>query len=184
MPAHPLALELIQRLHASARILEIGSGSGRNTQALREAGFELVMLDDSAAASAGTISSVSGPFDAAISTHALLHGTLQSVRERVAAVTHLLVPYGFFCSTFGSTQDARFGIGEWVAENSFAPREGDERGIAHVFYDEALLRALLEPYFQIEVIEEHRVDDVAGRWAHPTSPLRGAFHWFVIARSG
>lgn len=184
MPAHPLALALMQRLHPSARVLEIGSGRGRNTHALREAGFEVVTLDDAAAASADALSSLSGPFEAALSTHALLHGTFQIVDERIGAIAHLLVPNGFFCATFGSMNDARFGKGERVAENSFAPAEGDERGIAHVFYDETRLRSLLETYFEIELIEEQHVDDIAGGWAHPTSRLQGAFHWFVIARFG
>jgi hypothetical protein len=183
MPAHPLALELMRRLRRPARVLEIGSGRGRNTQALREAGFEVATLDDASAASAAAFSSIGGPFDGALSTHSLLHGTLQSVAGQVSAVAHLLAPGAFFCATFASTKDARFGKGDRIAENSFAPTEGDERGIAHVFYDEARLRSLLEPSFQIELMEEQRVDAIAGRWAHPTAPLASAFHWFVIARS-
>jgi hypothetical protein len=182
MPAHPLALELVQRLRPSARVLEIGAGRGRNSQALRDGGLDVVALDDAAASLLDSFSSLSGPFDAALSTHALLHGTLQSVAERVEAIAHLLAPSGLLCATFGSENDARFGKGERVAENVFAPADGDERGVAHAFYDEANLRSLLEASFEIELLGERSVDDVAGRWAHPTAPLTGAVHWFVIAR--
>lgn len=182
MPAHPLALELIRRLRPSSRVLEIGSGRGRNTQALREAGLRIVTIADEAAAATAAFSVPGGSFDAALSTHALLHGTLQSVGDRIAAIAHLLATNALFCATFGSKNDARFGKGVRVAENTFAPSDGDERSVAHVYYDETRLRSALVPYFQIESVEEREVDKVAGRWAHPSAPLRGAVHWFVIAR--
>ena len=62
-PPHPLALDLIERLRdrPGARVLEIGAGSGRNTRALIGAGLRVQAPPDS------------GPYAAALSTHALLH---------------------------------------------------------------------------------------------------------------
>jgi hypothetical protein len=40
---------------------------------------------------------------------------------------------------------------------------------------------VLGAYFTVVSLEERGVDGVAGRWAHPTTPLRGAVHWFVNA---
>ncbi len=59
--------------------------------------------------------------------------------------------------------------------------EGDERGVAHAYFDRERLTALLEPHFSVESLEERAVDDVVGYWAHRDAPLRGAVHWFVIA---
>src|SRR5947209_17549863 len=65
--AHPLAISLIARLRAvpHARILEIGSGSGRNTEALEAAGFEVEALADGA-----QILPRAEYYDGALSTHA------------------------------------------------------------------------------------------------------------------
>ncbi|MBV8196925.1 MAG: hypothetical protein JO263_02210 [Candidatus Eremiobacteraeota bacterium] len=52
----------------------------------------------------------------------------------------------------------------------------------HVYFDEPRLRALLEPLFEIEALEEQDVDRIVGRWAHQQQPLSGAVHWFAIAR--
>lgn len=184
MPAHPLAVDLIERLRdrPHARVLDLGSGHGRNTVALTEAGLTVTPVDDLRAASAQAIGAVGDRFDAVLATHALLHGTPQSVAERIDAIARVLVPGGLFYATFASTHDARYGRGAHVAENTFAAVGGDESGVAHVYYDEHRLRAVLTPYFEIDTLEERRVDHIAGRWAHPTTPLHGAVHWLVRGR--
>lgn len=171
-PPHPLALELIERLRgrAGAAVLEVGAGSGRNTRALCDAGFSVVGLDDGVKAAA------------AISTHALLHGTPDSIAQLLAQIARRLEPDAPFFVTFGSVRDRRFGEGTRIAENVYAPDEGDERGVPHAFFDETSLRRLLEPQWRIESLREEPVDDVAGRWAHEQRPLHGAFHWFAVIR--
>ena len=52
----------------------------------------------------------------------------------------------------------------------------------HTFYDRELLEALLTLGFLIESLDERGVDQTAGSWAHADRPLRGAVHWFVVAR--
>ncbi|HUA09530.1 MAG TPA: hypothetical protein VMA98_09670, partial [Candidatus Acidoferrales bacterium] len=63
-PPHPLALALIERLRErpGAEVLEVGAGSGRNTPALIAAGLRVGSEP------------ARGPYAAALSTHALLHG--------------------------------------------------------------------------------------------------------------
>lgn len=168
---HPLAISLIERLsgRVGARVLEIGAGSGRNTRALEIAGFEVV--------------SRGGPIaDAALTTHALLHGTPETTARDLAAIAAQLAPGAPLHGTFGSIHDARYGEGERIEEHVYAPTEGDERGVAHVFYDEARLRSILESHFLLEDLVEIGVDTIAGTWAHKERPLEGAVHWFVKAR--
>jgi SAM-dependent methyltransferase len=183
-PPHPLAAALIERLHAGrgVRVLDFASGSGRNTVALRAAGFAVVAVDDTAAAAAEPLCAFSDPFDAVISTHGLLHGTHESIASRVSAIAERLRTGGLLYATFGSSNDARFGQGRRLGDWTFAPLDGDERDVPHTYFDRDRVLAILAPNFDVEALEEVRVDDVAGRWAHTTNPLRGATHWFAIVR--
>ena len=183
MSAHPLAIELIDRLQDKdrARVVDLGSGRGRNAQALVEAGFEVVTISDEDASGRDALGALAGSFDAVIATHALLHGTPQSVAERIDAAAHVLCEGGLLHATFASVRDARYGKGARLADATFAPRDGDERGVPHVYYNEARLRAIITPYFTIESLEERDADRVAGTWAHPNTPLRGAVHWLLRA---
>ncbi|MHB8141598.1 MAG: class I SAM-dependent methyltransferase [Vulcanimicrobiaceae bacterium] len=177
--AHPLAVELCTRLAANpkSRILEIGCGRGRNTRALAAAGFEVRSLPDGA-----PILPSYRNYTAALSTHALLHGTPDTLAVLLAAVRAALCRGGLLYATFGSISDARHGRGIALAPGVFAPSEGAERGVPHSYFDEARLRTLLSPSFAVESLSEHCVERIAGDWAHPQGHP-GAVHWFVIARS-
>jgi hypothetical protein len=171
-PAHALALDLLRRLgtHSGATVLEIGRGSGRNTAALTAAGHIVVGLNDPVSA------------DAALSTHALLHGTRADVAALLEEIAERLRPGAPFYGTFGSTEDARFGEGTRIDDGCYAPSGGDEAGVAHAFFDEAALREMLQPRWEIDRLDHVRVDDVAGAWAHLERPLRDAYHWFARLR--
>ncbi|MDQ2663314.1 MAG: methyltransferase domain-containing protein [Candidatus Eremiobacteraeota bacterium] len=198
---HPLARQLIDRLSGrpGCRILELGTGSGRNAAALLAAGFRVHSIDDdrerTAAAKArcavlgGTFATssyahISGRIakcSAALSTHALLHGTPSKAAHTLAAVRRVLEPSAPFFGTFGSTRDARFGAGTNVEPFVFAPERGEESGVAHAYYDRDRLDALLSPTFVIEQLEEIAVDEIVGTWAHASA--RGAVHWFAHLRA-
>jgi hypothetical protein len=170
-PPHPLALELIERLRArpGAQVLEVGAGSGRNTRALEAAGLHVCTPP------------ADGPCAAALATHALLHGTPSSLAVALAEIADALEPGAPLFGTFGSTSDARYGIGTEVEPYVYAARDGDERGVAHAYLDATRLRELLAPRFAIDAMHEVKVDEIAGKWAHATAPLQGAVHWFVVA---
>ena len=172
-PPHPLAVALIECLRSQphSRVVELGAGSGRNTVALRAAGLEVVALGE-----AGE------PAHAAIATHDLLHGTPASIAARLRRLAAALVVGAPLFATFGSIHDARYGEGRSAEPFVFAPTAGDERGVDHTYFDESRLRACLEPEWIVESLREVDVDTIAGTWAHPTAPLRGAVHWFVTAR--
>uniref|UniRef100_E6Q4Y4 Methyltransferase type 11 n=1 Tax=mine drainage metagenome TaxID=410659 RepID=E6Q4Y4_9ZZZZ len=170
--AHPLARQLIARLPRAARVLEIGHGSGRNHRALEAAGLEVLHFD--------AVLTPTERAAAALSTHALLHGSPAEIAALLAQIACGLVGGAPFFATFGSTRDARFGEGTQLGPATFAPTDGDERGIAHSYYDEAGLRSALDERFAIEELREVEVDAIAGGWAHASAPLRGAVHWFVV----
>lgn len=182
--AHPLAERLIERLQSqrNIRILDFATGIGRNAEALRRAGFTVVTLSDDDAASDLPLGEAPERFGAVLSTHGLLHGRAASIASRLRSISEHIERRGWLFATFGSTGDARYGRGEQIDESTFAPIDGDERGVAHAYFDRAQLRALLEPSLELESLEEHSVDGIAGRWAHSQWPLEGAAHWFVIAR--
>ena len=176
-PMHPLAMLLSERLAAGARVLDIGRGSGRNADGLTEAGFLVVSTRDG-----DPVCADANAFDGAIATHALLHGSHEEIARTLRTIAGALAPRAPFHATFGSTSDLRFGAGTRLDERTYAPASGDESGVPHTFYDESEVRSILHPDFEIESLTERAVDDVAGRWAHAERPLRGARHWFAIAR--
>lgn len=177
--AHPLAISLIARLRATphARILEIGAGRGRNTDALRAAGFDVDALADGA-----PVPTQHNRYDGALSTHALLHGTPGTIGATIAAIASALKPGAPLHATFASTRDARFGQGVRISKHVYAAETGDEANVPHVYFTGEEVRSLLEPRFTIESLQETAADEIVGTWAH-AEPLRGVMHWFVRAVS-
>lgn len=163
-----------------ARVLDVGTGSGRNARALRAAGFQVDALDDAAVAELSQYARAS--YDAIVSTHAFLHGDSIGAASMTVNARAALRAGGLFYATFASNRDRRFASGTRIDAQTFAPDRGDEAGIAHVYFDEAQLRALLEPYFAIDSLEEVAVDEIVGRWAHAQQPS-GSVHWFVRANA-
>ncbi|MBV9272203.1 MAG: methyltransferase domain-containing protein [Candidatus Eremiobacteraeota bacterium] len=165
---------------APAHVLDVGTGSGRNARAIRAAGFDVDAIEDTHVAS-GLPCCADTNYDAIISTHAFLHGDTSDAARNVAAARAALRAGGLLYATFASYRDARFGKGTKVDAQTFSPHEGDETGVPHVYFEEAQLRALLQPAFEIDSIEEHDADTIVGRWAH-VAPS-GIVHWFVRARA-
>jgi len=181
---HPLTQRLIERLPSPPPnpILDFAAGSGRNGEALRRAGFSVISISDDVAASPSPLAGIADPLSAALTTHGLLHGTSAAIAARVRAIGDRLEPGGLLYATFGSTRDERFGCGARLDDATYAPVDGDERGVAHTYFDDARIRALLGEHFLIESLDEYGVDAIAGSWAHRQRPLAGAVHWFAQAR--
>ncbi len=181
--AHPLAQRLI--LHAADHpltgpVIEVGTGSGRNTRALVAAAVPTVGIDD--AAPYTQLPGARETYGAALSTHAYLHGTTAKLRAGLAELRRVLRAGSPAFITLGSIKDARYGFGIPFDERSFAPGDGDEAGIPHAYFDRDGVIELLYGY-TIESMEEVDADATAGRWAHPDDPPAGRIHWFVIART-
>jgi hypothetical protein len=155
----------------------LAPGRARTAPPLRGAGFEVTPLTDGDNAA----DLPRRTFVAALSTHALLHGTPQDIAQRLRRIGRALIAGGRLYATFGSTHDARYGIGKRLGAGTFAPEAGDERGVAHTYFNETTVREIVEPEFELLSLEEVEVDAIAGTWAHPSTPLRGAVHWFAEA---
>jgi hypothetical protein len=115
----------------------------------------------------------------AAASHGLLHGFAAAMPARIARLAERLEPGGWFYAAFGSQRDARFGTGTRLEDATFSREDGDEPGVAHAYFDEPALRAMLTPHFEIKTLEERDATQTAGRWAHTTTPLTDAVHWFA-----
>ncbi|MDB5070560.1 MAG: hypothetical protein JWM87_1671 [Candidatus Eremiobacteraeota bacterium] len=181
--AHPLAERLIRyaREHAlDGPVIEVGSGSGRNTRALVDAGVPNVSVPDSTPYT--QLPGTRENYGAGLSTHAYLHGASPKLRAGIAELRRVLRPNAPIYVTLGSIKDARYGLGIPFDERSFAPGEGDETGIPHAYFDRDGVIELLFG-FEIESMEEVEVDAIVGRWAHGAGDdVAGRVHWFVVAR--
>ena len=176
---HPLARLLLEQTAPGSSILEIGAGSGRNLAALI-ATMKVIAIDDSDV-SYDRLPFAEQSFDAVLSTHGLLHGTLPDIEATLREIRRVGRPNALVFATFASQRDARFGKGVRAGPQSFALTDGDEAGVTHSYFSEAELRALLRD-FTIERLEEVDVDRIAGAWAHMQTPLHGAVHWFAMLR--
>jgi hypothetical protein len=180
--AHPLTERLIRdaREHAlDGPVIEVGTGSGRNTRALVDARIPNVTVPD-----ATPYTQLPGPretYGAALSTHAYLHGASAKLRAGIAELRRVLLPNAPIYITLGSFKDARYGLGIPFDERSFAPGDGDEVGIPHAYFDRDGVIELLFG-FEIVSMEEVDVDEIVGRWAHTEEEIAGRVHWFVVAR--
>jgi hypothetical protein len=178
---HPLAVDLASFYHERkwiGPVIEIAEGSGRNTRYLRESSIPVVATRDDE--SYTQLPGGRNSYAAALSTHGYLHGTTSKLRLGFAELRRVLAPGAPIFITLGSIHDARFGLGIAYDETTFAPGDGDEAGVPHVYFDRAGAIETLAPAFTVESLDEVGVDEIVGRWAHDMPA--GMCHWFVVAR--
>jgi hypothetical protein len=180
--AHPLTGRLLALARArplAGPVIEVGTGSGRNTRALVDAGVPLVGVPDDVLYT--QLPGSREMYGAALSTHAYLHGTAAKVRAGLGELRRVLLPDAPVFVTLGSFRDARYGLGIPLDERSFAPGDGDEAGIPHAYFDRDGVGELLHGLFRLDEAAEVEVDEIVGRWAHPDDDVAGRVHWFVRA---
>ena len=205
-PAHPLALQLVQLLarspNAPGPVLILGAGTGRSIPPFLDAGFAVDALDDRPEhvaqlrerfAGAGGLRLALASYDkparlgfgycGGLATHAYLHGTPVHVGAALDALATVLQPGGVACFTLGSSSDPRFGQGRRIDPSTWAPADGAEAGIPHLYLLEHQARAIVERSLHIVSLQEHQAGRIVGRWAHGQELASEAIvHWFVHAR--
>jgi hypothetical protein len=181
-PPHPLVGALIAALPSGSRVLLIGVGSGRHIPPLLQAGFRVDVLDEDSMRTIVDGEPFNGGFDGALSTHALLHGTPESIQAALRAIGDRLRDGAPFHLTLGSKADPRFGAGTRIDDATWAAPAGTEAGVPHAYFDEGEVRALLIDWDVLD-LEQRNAAETAGRWAHRPSELATMVHWFArIAR--
>ena len=181
LAAHPLAYQVIEILKARqlrGPVIEVAAGSGRNTRALQAAGLNVVATSDDDPYT--QLPGNRGEYVAALSTHGYLHGAVAKLRAGLAELRRVLADGAAIAITLGSITDARFGFGEQLDDNTFAPGDGEEIGIPHAYFDRDGVSELMRGLFTIASLEEMDVDDIVSRDTH--SEPAGMRHWFVLAR--
>ncbi|MFY9781607.1 MAG: methyltransferase domain-containing protein [Candidatus Baltobacteraceae bacterium] len=183
-----------------ARVLIVGIGSGRNVPPLAAGGAFVDAVEEDAeraVAAARRFAATprvrivrthyTGPYpfassyDAALATHALLHGTRASVAAALAAVRNGLRPGALLFLTLGSSADPRCGTGRCIEPGVWAALDGPEAGVPHLYLAEAEARELLAA-FEIRSLREAGAAESAGRWAHTEDEAARLVHWFIEAR--
>ena len=109
---HPLAQRLIARAAddtLAGPVLEVGTGSGRNTRALVDAGIAVVSVPDETPYT--QLPGTHENYGAALATHAYLHGASDKVRAGLAELRRVLRRGAPVFLTLGSLRDARYGLG-------------------------------------------------------------------------
>lgn len=195
---HPLTAALIARLRPGARILLIGVGGGRHVAPLRAAGCFVSAVDEDATRVAAARTrfaddpgvrvqtrpyatlATATPCDAALSTHAYLHGAQADVARGLAALGRCVVPGAPLHLTFGSHRDPRAGIGVRIDARAVAPRDGPEAGIPHLYLDEPALREMLAA-FTVEALDERA--GATGSWGHDAAEAARIRHWYARLRT-
>jgi hypothetical protein len=172
-------IEELRRERIAGPVLEVGSGRGRNTRALAGAGLDVVATDD--AVPYTQLPQAAASMAAALATHAYLHGPTAKLRAGIAELARVLRPRAPAFFTLGSIADVNYGFGTQIDEHTFAPGDGPEAGIPHVYLDRPAVLELLRA-FTIDSLEDVDVDEIVGTWAHADDEPPGKRHWFVRAR--
>jgi SAM-dependent methyltransferase len=181
-------------------VLLLGLGNGRNLPPLLSGAVTVDALDDDATRTASILERFGseaglrvivqgydaalpfrGPYDGALSTHALLHGSAGLVRRALRNVAAVLRDGAPLHLVLGSRADPRYGRGRALGYGAFAVDEGSEAGVPHVYFDESGVREALGE-FEIVSLEEGSAAQTAGRWAHSADESERIVHWFVRAR--
>jgi hypothetical protein len=194
---HPLVTALLDAVPAGGRVLLLGVGSGRHIPPLLAGDLRIDVIDDEAdrarAAAARFAADArvriersrydaplpfDAPYDGALTTHALLHGTPAVIAAVLEVVSARMRPAAPFHLTLGSHRDPRFESGTALDASTRVAESGAEAGVPHAYFDEAGARRLLSSW-EILSLEERSAAETAGRWAHAPSELESMVHWFA-----
>jgi len=168
------------------RIYDLGCGTGRHLVFLAREGFEVHGTDISerglefaskwlkreglqAELKQADMTSIPYPegfFDAVISIYVIYHNTLANMKKTIAEIHRVLRPGGLALLTFISKNDYRYGDGNQIEPDTFAPSMGPDRGTPHHYSDRVEIEALLGQFHILRMDLEERVDEQGQKHSH------------------
>lgn len=171
---YPEVLEWAKELPKNGVVLNIGCGMGNHTIALAKQGFEVVAFDASPQAVKTTKDWLKKEhrsatvtcndfmafdygterFDGILSMNVIHHGTEEVVQDVIRNIYQSLKPGGFFLATVPPKTNLK--SYKQIANNTFVPIDGSEKGIKHVLFTEALI----EDMFSCFTLEPMRRDHI------------------------
>ena len=141
-------------------VLDLGCGTGRHSVFLAENGMRVSGIDASSEgvrltqeqmASKGLngdfragdiyerLPYADASFEAIVSTQTMHHNTIEKIRELIKEMERVLTPGGTIFITVRRRENPDVGNGageERLADRTFAPTSGGEKGLPHYYFDE------------------------------------------------
>lgn len=162
------------------RILDAGCGNGRHIILFAEQGFDVWGIDISEKAieianawiakrgleahlkvgDIGTLPFENGYFDVIISFGVLDHIPFSEAKRIMKEIGRVVAKNGYIYITLRSTEDAEYGRGKKIENNTFLLQEGYEKGIIQHFFNFKEIKELLKGFnvFDIELYEQRFPD--------------------------
>ena len=168
--------EVASQLPKAARVLDLGCGIGRHALLFAESGFNVTAVDESekaldilrekASEKQVTITGINAyytgeifpeqSFDLIIAYNVLYHGYREAFHKSVGLIYTYLRAGGLFFFTCPTRQDAKYGNGKKVAENTYSSLNSVHPGDIHYFADENDIAIFLSDFTGYTVDrEEH-----------------------------
>lgn len=178
---HPLFKQFLDQSDFDIKhILDIGCGTGKYLKILQSAGFitdgidssetaieitKKLLKDDSAILLADMFEFeiTKNQYDFIISVSTIHHGTKQHIQELIDRIHNSIMDNGKIFITIPDLESGKkwhtFKGHEKVAEGTFSPLTGPEKGLPHSFYTEKQARELFTRFKNLQInLDSH------GRW--------------------
>lgn len=178
---HPFFKQFLERSEFSFKhALDIGCGTGKYLKLLQAGGFETDGVDSSPTA-VEMVQRELGPgvkitcadmfgydipknrYDLILSVSTIHHGTKEQVRQLVGKIHQALAENGKIFITLPDIESSQkwntFKEHQKVAEGTYAPMSGPEKGLPHSFYSQEEIKELFSPFKNLQMDLDER-----GRW--------------------
>lgn len=109
-----------------------------------------------------------GSFDYVLAFNVIYHGEPGVVRRSIDEIRRVLVPGGLYQGTMLSKRNAKFGVGEEVAPDTFLKGDTNETAHPHFYCSAGELCALFDGFELLRL--EDRLHNKPGSW-----------HWHMLA---
>jgi 2-polyprenyl-3-methyl-5-hydroxy-6-metoxy-1,4-benzoquinol methylase len=178
---HPLFKQFLSQSNFEFKqVLDIGCGTGKYLKILQAGGFKTDGIDSSETAVAMTKKTLGdesmilcanmfefdipkNKYDLVISISTIHHGTKEQVQNLINRIYEAIVENGRIFITVPDFESSKkwntFKYHEEIAEGTFAPLSGPEKGLPHSFYTKEEIQKLFLKFRELQLdLDSH------GRW--------------------